>query len=338
MSKKILAAILVLANVLSLASCSMFTTPTFPEDDDPDETSAQSESTRDKIYDKIDKISKALADSDYERFKEFSEECRDLERAMPSISEKDKDKDNYMAPKVTDSWKVKHMIAETITYKIDDDSYKGGFWGSKCSVDVTFSYKDYHEVVGMREEFLGPADFNTLLYDVEKTIDTKINLIFTKVGDDYQLYNPAEFICLYNYENLETLKFMKNCFDMVKNVYMTGPGWDEATESYTDVNEFTIVFELDERAKNYVWTYIYRVSEELNPKWNHLYTSSRITVESPTEIRITYKQDEIFKTGYYCFIIYDPQSETLMGMEYDVYNTKDGSMPTTTESTTETTT
>lgn len=336
MSKRLIAAVLVLANVLSLASCSMFTTPTFPEDDDPDETTTGS-STKDKIYDKIDKISKALAECDYDKFKEYSEECTDLERAMPSI--KGDDDDDYKTPKVTDSWKVMHMIAATITYEIDDSSYKGGFWGSKCTVDVTFSYKDYHEVMGMRKEFLGPADFNTLLYDVEKTIDKKITLIFEKAGNDYQLYNPAEFICLYNYENIETLKFMRNYFDMVKKVYMTGPGWDEATESYTDTNEFTIVFELDERAKDYTWTYIYRVSEELSPKWNHIYTSSRITVESPTEIRITYKQDENFKTGFYCFIIYDPMSESLIGMEYDVYNTADGGKPTeTTAPTSETTT
>jgi hypothetical protein len=71
------------------------------------------------------------------------------------------------------------MIAETITYKIDDDSFKGGFWGSKCSVDVTFSYKDYHEVVGMREEFLGPADFNTL-YMMSKRRSTPRSTSFSR--------------------------------------------------------------------------------------------------------------------------------------------------------------
>ena len=253
---------------------------------------------------------------------------------MPSI--KKDDDDDYTTPKVTDSWKVKNMIAGTITYEIDDDSYKG----SKCEVDVTFSYKDYHEVIGMREEFLGPADFNTLLYDVEKTIDKKITLIFKKAGDGYQLYNPAEFICLYNYENLETLKFMKNIFDMVKNVYMTGPGWDEASESYTDTNEFTIVFELDDRAKTYVWRYKYAVAEGRGFDWDYNFISDTINDENPTEIRITYKQDENFKTGFYHFILYDPQTKTLYGLEYDVYNTKDGGAPTTTttESTAETTT
>lgn len=338
MSKKIMAAVLVLANVLSLASCSMFTTSTFPEDDDDPDDTVASKSTKDQIYDTIGKISKALADCDYQKFTEYSEECRDLESAMPSI--KKDDDDDYTTPKVTDSWKVKNMIAGTITYEIDDDSYKGGIWGSKCEVDVTFSYKDYHEVIGMREEFLGPADFNTLLYDVEKTIDKKITLIFKKAGDGYQLYNPAEFICLYNYENLETLKFMKNIFDMVKNVYMTGPGWDEASESYTDTNEFTIVFELDDRAKTYVWRYKYAVAEGRGFDWDYTFISDTINDENPTEIRITYKQDENFKTGFYHFILYDPQTKTLYGLEYDVYNTKDGGAPTTTttESTAETTT
>ena len=334
MGKKFIAILLILVNVFALASCMK------PKETDPSETETDESdvsTTESRVYEAVERIAASLAECNYENFRKNStKDSKEVEKAMPAVPEIADD--DYKTPRPDKALVVKNMVISSLTYEIDEKSFKSGLWGSDCSVDVKFSYKDYNEVVGKRDIFLGPADFNTLLADVEKTIDTKINLIFTKVGDDYQLYNPAEFICLYNYENLETLKFMKNCFDMVKNVYMTGPGWDEATESYTDVNEFTIVFELDERAKNYVWTYIYRVSEELNPKWNHLYTSSRITVESPTEIRITYKQDEIFKTGYYCFIIYDPQSETLMGMEYDVYNTKDGSMPTTTESTTETTT
>ena len=337
MRKKIIAAILIMANVLSLASCSIFNKP--DDDNDPDETGETTMSTsEEKVFETVEKIGKALAECDYGKFKEnCSKESRDIEKAMPSISN-DND-DDYKKQKVTDNWRVRNMIAATITYKIDEKSFKSGFWGKDCSVDVVFSYKDYHEVLGMREEFLGPADFNTLLYDVEKTIDTKVTLKFKKDGRNYLLENPDDLLPLYEYEKIDDMKFLKNYFSLIKNTYMTGPGWDPVTESYTDTNTFTIVFELDDRAKNYIWRYKYAVSEGKGFDWDYKFISAEINDEYPTEIRLTFSQDENFKTGFYHFFLYDPQTKSIYGLEYDVYNTQDGGKPTeTSESTTETTT
>ena len=129
---------------------------------------------------------------------------------------------------------------------------------------------------------------------------------------------------IYDFD-LPELEFMKNHFDMIEDSYMTGPGWDPYTESYYDTNTFEFVIELDYRAKNYIWQYIYRVSEETEPEWNHIYTSDTIVDRYPTEIHLTYTQEENFSTGFYCFIIYDCQSQRIYGWEFNVYNSKETS-------------
>ena len=118
---------------------------------------------------------------------------------------------------------------------------------------------------------------------------------------------------------------------------MTGEGWDQKTETYKDTNTFTIVFELDERAPEYVWTYIYALALETQPEWTYIHISKTIIDENPTEIKITYTQEENFKDGFYCFFIYDQSIKQLVGMEFNVKNTPADAVTGTTESTAETT-
>ena len=322
MREKLTAAILILACVMSLASC---TVPKTTEDTEAQETETTEEKelsfAEEKIYENIGKIAAALANCDSE---DLSKRCvstpYEVIGLMPVVEEEDEDDLSY---KVTDNMLlIKNMIASTITYKIDETSYKAKVFDKKYSVDVTFSYKDYSKVAKMRDKFLGAADFNTLMAEEESTIDQVFTLEFVKRDNHFLLSNADDLARLYIYD-LPELEFMRNHFDMIEGSYMTGPGWDAYTESYYDTNTFEFVVELDAYASNYIWRYVYLISEETDPEWNRIYLSDTIVDKYPTGIHLTYTQEENFSTGFYCFIIYDLQSKEIYGWEFNVYNSED---------------
>ena len=334
MFKKVISMMLALACVLSMASCSIFDKPKETE-----ETSKESRTSgvKEEVFSTIDKIGDALANCDLEK---FTENCvassREMEKKMPVITDDDNVID-YKKSKTTQAWKLCNLIATSITYEIDEKSFKGGIWGSKCSVDVKFSYKDYKKVKEMKEQFMGPAEFNTLLRDVTETVDETYTLEFVKAekGRHFVLANPDVLASVYNYD-VGDVKFFK-LFDMVKRSYLEGDGYDKTTDTYSNTNSFTIVFELDERAKDYTWTYIYALALETEPNWTYIYTSKTVIDKNPTEIRITYTQDNNFEDGFYAFFIYDQNNKQLVGQEFHVKNkpvdTVTGNTPDTSDAT-----
>ena len=317
MREKAIAAILILASVMTMASCSM---PGKAETEDRENIEEDDNRTyaEEKIYENIEKITAALAACDFD---DLSARCSGTPykvlNAMPVIKE-DEDSESYAY--LDNMLLVKNMIAATITSEIDETSYKAAVFDRKYTVDVKFSCKDYNKVAGMRERFLGPADFNMLMQDEESTIDHIITLEFTKQDNHFLLANPDDLIPLYDY-NIPALEFMKNHFDMIDTSYMTGPGWDAYTESYYDTNTFEFEIVLDHQAREYIWQYIYAVSKEGDPDWDYIYTSETIVDRYPTAISLSYTQEENFSTGHYYFIIYDVKSEQVYGWEFNVYNT-----------------
>ncbi len=335
MSKKVIAAVLILANLMTLASCSQAansdeTTAKSrksaeaadeePEDDDD----GNNKIAEDRVYSCIDKITTALAECDYDGFCELCTYTPyEIRSVMPVVEEVDEIdySDTYIRKSPSEMLRVKNIIAATTTCEIDKSSFKSNLWAKECTVNVTFSYKDFSSVLDQRDKFLGAADFNMLLAEVEDTVDLDVTLEFTKDDDGhYLLANGRDLVDVYDYD-LPELEFMDNIFDTISDSYMTGPGWDPVTETYTDTNTLEFVIELDENASQYVWQYKYRVAEETSPEWTPLFTSEKIIDRYPTEIHLTYTQEENIPTGFYVFFIYDMQSGTIYGWEFDVVNT-----------------
>ena len=318
MRGKIIAFILILANVLTLASCSV---PQKAENTDPDTESSEEEDrsySEEKIYENIEKITAAVAACDFE---DLSKRCAvspdELLEFMPVIEDKGVDTDF----KTLDNMLIiRNAIASTITCDIDESTFKGGLFDKKYTVDVKFFYKDYTIIPGMRDRFLGGADFATLLDEVEGRLIQVLTLEFVRDDKKYLLANPEVLVSLYKYD-LPELEFMESHFDMIENSFLTGPGWDSTTECYYDTNTFEFDIVLDTNAKNYIWQYIYAVSEETEPEWTHIYTSDVIVDKYPSRIELKYTQEENFSSGYYCFIIYDVRTEEYYGWEFYVYNT-----------------
>ena len=331
MRKKVTAAILILANVISLASC---TVPGRTEvtEEETDAEEKERSNTEEKIYSNIEKITADIAGCDFEDLcKRCTTTPYEVLEVMPVIEEPDADGNIHVSDNML---LIRNMIATTLTCKIDEESFKGSIIDKKYSVDVKFSFKDYERVSGLRDRFLGAADFNSLLLEEPCTVDKVLTLEFVKQDRHYLLSNPEILTELYDYD-LPELVFMKNCFDMIETSYMSGPGWDTNTESFFDTNTLEFHIVLDHQAREYIWQYVYAVSEETTPEWRHIYTSDIIVDKYPTEINLIYTQEENFSTGYYCFIIYDVQSEEIYGWEFSIYNTEEP-LPTAATTTTST--
>lgn len=314
MKRKIIASVLIMSNLLVLASCMSQPKATSPFDDDDDDDADDKRdnapsSIEEGVFDTIDEIAEALAECDYDSFKKYCEaDAEYIREAMPVVDES--------TEKATKQELVENMIAATITYEIDKDSFQSTFLGAS-SVDVTFSYKDYRKASEMKEGFINPGDFNTVLGNVTDTVDFTLTLNFQKHYNEFFLQNPEGLTVLYDYTDTE-LNYI-SIFDMVDDIYLTGADYDPETESYYATDTFEIVLVLNEEASKYVWQYKYRVSIETYPEWTHLYRSEKITEYNPTEIHVTYTADQIFEDGYYVILFYNYYDDMIIGMEFDVY-------------------
>lgn len=329
MRKKAIALILVFANIFTLASCGKPSGRPGPFDDDDNDNPSSEE----QILDLADKISKAISECDYRQFKEYClEEPLKVKDVIPYISENfDPDSDFYM--KKDDYVLTGNMIASSIKYDIDEDSFKEGFRGRKCSVGVTYSYKDYNKVLDRSLSFLSPAEFNTRLYEINDRVDKPFTLEFLKQDGEFFLVNGDELAEIYDYKGIENIEYAGALFHMVDEMYMTGEGWDPVTESYYDTNSLEIVLKISEQGRAYTWSYRYRVSIETWPDWKHLYLSDVIVEEGPEEIRIKYTQEENLEPGFYAILFYSSYDTTIVGMEFDVYNSQIPETPETADST-----
>lgn len=314
MKRKIIASVLIMSNLLVLASCMSQPKATSPFDDDDDDDADDKRdnapsSIEEGVFDTIDEIAEALAECDYDSFKKYCEaDAEYIREAMPVVDES--------TEKATKQELVENMIAATITYEIDKDSFQSTFLGAS-SVDVTFSYKDYRKASEMKDGFINPGDFNTVLGNVTDTVDFTLTLNFQKHYNEFFLQNPEGLTVLYDYTDTE-LNYI-SIFDMVDDIYLTGADYDPETESYYATDTFEIVLVLNEEASKYVWQYKYRVSIETYPEWTHLYRSEKITEYNPTEIHVTYTADQIFEDGYYVILFYNYYDDMIIGMEFDVY-------------------
>ncbi len=314
MKRKIIASVLIMSNLLVLASCMSQPKATSPFDDDDDDDADDKRdnapsSIEEGVFDTIDEIAEALAECDYDSFKKYCEaDAEYIREAMPIVDES--------TEKATKQELVENMIAATITYEIDKDSFQSTFLGAS-SVDVTFSYKDYRKASEMKDGFINPGDFNTVLGNVTDTVDFTLTLNFQKHYNEFFLQNPEGLTVLYDYTDTE-LNYI-SIFDMVDDIYLTGADYDPETESYYATDTFEIVLVLNEEASKYVWQYKYRVSIETYPEWTHLYRSEKITEYNPTEIHVTYTADQIFEDGYYVILFYNYYDDMIIGMEFDVY-------------------
>ena len=184
MKRKILAAVLAVAFLLSAVSCDR-----------------SKEVDKDEIFSTIDDITYKLAKCDMEGIEEDCKgKANTLKEAMPVIEEKEDDesskkkKENKNDKKKT----VENLIAGTITSEIDEESFEADRWGRKCSVDVVFEYKDYQKIFKTKDQFLSVNEFESYLKGISDKVEVEVTLEFEKKGDEFLLTNANDLAEVYD--------------------------------------------------------------------------------------------------------------------------------------------
>ena len=104
-----------------------------------------------------------------------------------------------------------------------------------------------------------------------------------------------------------------------------------------DFGHIVIRYVADQRCIESKALKLYLFSYRNFNNWTYIYTSKTVIDKNPTEIRITYTQDNNFEDGFYAFFIYDQNNKQLVGQEFHVKNkpvdTVTGNTPDTSDAT-----
>ena len=154
----------------------------------------------DEVIDLAEDVAKYTCDLDYKKLSKMTEDGDDgLEERMESIEDDE----------------FKKAVASSLSYEIDEDSLeKNGKSG--YSVDVTFTYVDYKEV--MEESGIcSTSDWEDAIDDCDEEIEETITLEFEKDGSDLVFSNIDDLEALFKYYDE----------DIVGNVLQDGVADDE---------------------------------------------------------------------------------------------------------------
>lgn len=141
---------------------------------------------QDKSMDEVlylaEDVAKYTCDLDYKKLSKLTEDGdEDLEEIFEGIGD-----DGF-----------REVIASTLEYEIDEDSLeKDGKKG--YTVDVTFTYVDYEEVLE-DDEILSVDDFEDAVDDCDEVVEETITLEFEKDGSDILFTNISDLEDLFPY-------------------------------------------------------------------------------------------------------------------------------------------
>ena len=137
---------------------------------------------QDEVMDLAEEVAKYTVDRNYSKLSKLAEDGdEDLEAIFDEIED-----DGY-----------REVIASTLEYEIDEDSLeKDG--SSGYTVDVTFTYVDYEEVLD-DEDIFSVDDFEDAVDDCDEVVEVTITLEFEKDGSDIIFTNIEDLEDLFPY-------------------------------------------------------------------------------------------------------------------------------------------
>lgn len=137
---------------------------------------------QDEVTDLAEEVAKYTVDRNYSKLAKLTEDGdEDLEAIFDGIED-----DGY-----------REVIASTLEYEIDEDSLeKDG--SSGYTVDVTFTYVDYEEVLD-DEDIISVDDFEDAVGDCDEVVEVTITLEFEKDGSDIIFTNIEDLEDLFPY-------------------------------------------------------------------------------------------------------------------------------------------
>lgn len=271
--------------------------------------------TRDRIVDSVDHFAELVIKRKYDKLEALSTEGDEDLKTMMSLSEDSSDLNEQ----------ARVVIMDTMTYEIDEESFEGGATYRINSIDVTFEYVDFDKLENL--DFY--ADIDEFREDVERCSDTvrkTVTLEFVSGEDDGYLCDDlgdltSVFQPIYNAQ----FNFADSYSSYIGDVGFTGEGYDEATNTYTDVSKIECEVGIVGEGTLMDWNYGFSVYIDGEQIFDHgdnfVANPSVISVDHDAVWDEGLPEGTYLPDGEYEFVFYDMNGNTFASATTTVTHT-----------------
>ncbi len=229
------------------------------------------------VADLADTLGKNIVARDYKKIMKLSDEKEDEDlEAILSLSTDSGEEQNT----------VRELIADTLEYEVDEDSFEGDFMGKEGSIDVTFSYVDYEAAFDGCDLFEDLDQVTALLDDCDDRVEEKITFDFEKDGSDIICTNVGDIEKLFPYAD-EEFNFALERSEYAGTITFSGEGYTASTNTYLDATTIYCSLPIEGDGQNLIWDY----SVSVTSNGSEICCTELCSEENPTELVFSYTYD-----------------------------------------------
>ena len=261
-------------------------------------TCSCSGNTEKRVVSSVKDFAELVIDRKYDELEALSTEGDDDLKTMMLLSSDSSDLNEQ----------ARVVIMDTMTYDVDEESFDGGAMYRTNSIEVTFEYVDFEQL----DNSVFYADIDEFKEDVHNcsaTVKKTVTLEFTSDGDGYLCNNLGDLTSVFQPIYNAQFNFPGSLSSYIGDIYFVGPGYDEATNTYTDVSIIDCRLEIIGDGTLLAWNYGYSVSRN----GEQIYAHSDDFVVYPSVISGGYSavsheglpEGSYLPDGEYEFVFYD---------------------------------
>ena len=259
--------------------------------------------TETRVVSTVESFAELVIKRKYDKLEQLSTEGDEDLRTMMSLSSESADLNEQ----------ARVIIMDTMKYEIDEDSFEGGAMYRENSIDVTFEYVDFEKLTN--PDFYANIDeFKEDVQNCTDTVKKTVTLVFVSDDDGYLCDNLGDltsvFLPIYRAE----FNFPDTYASYIGGISFTGEGYDEATNTYTDVSTIECVLDITGDGTLMDWDYGYRVNRDgeqvFNYSDNYSHCPSVISADHDAYIDEDLPEGSLLPDGEYEFVFYDENGIT----------------------------
>lgn len=281
-------------------------------------------STQEHVVASVDHFAKLVIHRMYDELEELSTSGDEDLREMMALSSDSLDLNEQ----------ARVFVMDTMTYEIDEDSFKGGAMYRTNTIDVTFEYVDFEKLEN--SDFYADIDeFKEDVQNCSETVKKTVTLEFVSEDDDYLCSNLGDLTSVFQPIYNAQFNFPDTYASYVSEVRFTGEGYDEVTNTYTDAGVIECEVGITGDGTLMDWYYGVSVSRD----GEELYHYDNYFASAPTMIDADYEatgnenlpEGSYLPDGEYEFVFYDSDGTHFASATTNVTHTEVTPTPTPTQ-------
>lgn len=197
------------------------------------------------VMDKADDLGKFIVERNYKKIEKMA-------------ADKDKELEAVLTLE-TDSFPedndAREIIADTLTYEVDEDSFEGDFFGKEGSIDIVFTYVDYEKAIDDIAIFEGIDSFEAAIEDCDDVVELTITFEFEKIDGECVCTNIDEIKDIFPYAT-EDFNWALSRDNYIGEVEFIGLG---SNDFYLDATAISCELPITGDGQELEWNYYYMI-------------------------------------------------------------------------------